>query len=192
MTIKNKQSKGSNIYQLKITLKDSKPPIWRRLQVKSDITLSKLHQIFQVAMGWSNTHLHQFIIHGVEYGIPDPDYDTDIKDERYVKLGKLLVTEGEKFTYEYDFGDNWEHEILIEKILPMEISIFYPICIKGKRACPPEDCGGIWGYLDFLEAIEDISHPEHDEILEWAGGEFNPAAFEVNSINQELKQLGYH
>ncbi len=189
MATKKKQSKADYIYQLKISLGESKPPIWRRIHVKSDITLAKLHDIFQIAMGWTNSHLHQFIIHGVEYGIPDPDYDMDMEDEKKVKLGELIFAEKEKFFYEYDFGDSWEHEILVEKILPIEKGLHYPICLKGKRACPPEDCGGIWGYSEFLEAIEDVNNPEHDDMLEWVGEEFDPETFDIDSINQGLKYI---
>ena len=189
MGVIKKQTKGGNIYQLKITLRGSKPPIWRRIQVRSDTAVAKLHDIFQIVMGWTNSHLHQFIIHGVEYGIPDPDYDMDIEDEKRVKLGELIFAEKEKFIYEYDFGDSWEHEILVEKIFPIEKGGQYPICLKGKRACPPEDCGGIWGYSEFLDAIEDVSHPEHDDMLEWIGGEFDPEEFDVGSINKGLKDI---
>ena len=189
MGTRKKRTKGVNIYQLKITLRGSKPPIWRRIQVRSNTTLAKLHDIFQIVMGWNNYHLHQFIIHEVEYGVPDRDYDMDTEDERKVKLGELIFTEKEKFVYEYDFGDSWEHEILVEKIVPIEKGVHYPICLKGKRACPPEDCGGIWGYSEFLEAIEDVNHPEHDDMLEWIGGEFDPEEFDVNSINKRLKYM---
>ena len=188
MAAKKKQSKNDYIYQLKISLRESKPPIWRRIQVKSNTTLAKLHDIFQIAMGWTNSHLHQFIIHGVEYGIPDPDYDMDIENEKRVKLGELNFAEKEKFIYEYDFGDSWEHEILVQQIVPIEKGGQYPICLKGKRACPPEDCGGIWGYSEFLDAIEDVNHPEHDDMLEWIGGEFDSEEFDVESINRELIQ----
>jgi hypothetical protein len=113
----------------------------------------------------------------------------DIEDEKRVKLGELIFAEKEKFIYEYDFGDSWEHEILVEKIFPIEKGGQYPICLKGKRACPPEDCGGIWGYSEFLDAIEDVSHPEHDDMLEWIGGEFDPEEFDVGSINKGLKYI---
>ncbi len=187
MAVKKQQS---NIYQLKITLKGSKPPIWRRIQVNSDITLHKLHKIIQIVMGWYGGHLHQFIIRGKYYGIPDPEIDFyDVKDERRVKLNRLVSKEGEKFIYEYDFGDDWEHVILLEKILPPEPEKHYPICIKGKRACPPEDCGGIWGYEEFLKAIKDPNHPEHEEMLEWIGGDFDPEEFDLEYVNEILKEL---
>ena len=96
-----------------------------------------------------------------------------------------------KFLYEYDFGDGWEHELLLEKMLPKDMETRYPICLAGKRACPPEDCGGIWGYSDFLAAIRDPTHPEHDEMLEWVGGEFDPDAFDADEVNMELQSLKY-
>ncbi len=184
-----KPAQGGNLYQLKITLRGSKPPIWRRLQVRGNTPLATLHAIFQIVMGWTNSHLHQFIIHGVEYGIRDPEYDMDLEDETRVRLEELISAEKEKFIYEYDFGDSWKHEILVEKIVPIEAGVQLPICLQGKRACPPEDCGGIWGYAEFLEAIEDVNHPEHDDMLEWIGGEFDPEEFDVDSINTDLKYI---
>ena len=122
-------------------------------------------------MGWWDSHLHQFIIHGKIFGSPDPDFDfIEVTSERGTKLSGVISAEKDKFIYEYDFGDSWEYVILVEKILPPDPNISYPICLKGKRTCPPEDCGGIWGYNDFLEAIQDPDHPEHDDMLEWVGG----------------------
>ena len=182
-------SSGANICQIKVTLEDSKPPIWRRLLVRSDVTLADLHRIIQAAMGWSGYHLHQFIVGQTYYGEPHPDYGSEMRDERRIKLNQIVSREGAKFRYEYDFGDSWLHQVLVEKILPPEPGQHYPLCIKGSRACPPEDVGGIWGYSDFLEAIQDPDHPEHDEYLEWAGGEFDPAAFDLDEINQAVQAL---
>ncbi|MGK5095198.1 plasmid pRiA4b ORF-3 family protein [Deltaproteobacteria bacterium TL4] len=175
------------IYQLKVTLKGSKPPIWRRIQVASDINLSKLHRILQIVMGWEDCHLHQYIIGGMNYGKPDHEFGNEIENESRVKLDQFRPKM--KFVYEYDFGDSWGHEMVVEKTLLPEEGVSYPICITGKRACPPEDCGGIWGYASFLEAIQNPGHPEHEEMLEWAGGEFDPEAFDLDAINQELKRL---
>ena len=177
------------VYQLKVTLKRSKPPIWRRIQVLNNTTLSKLHRILQVVMGWTDSHLHQFIVGRTFYGSPDPDFGMDIRDEKGVKLGQIVAKEKAKFVYEYDFGDSWEHEILVEKILPPVEGVRYPVCVTGKRACPPEDCGGVWGYADLSEAIENPDHPEHDEMLEWAGEDFDPEAFDADSINHMLKKM---
>jgi len=183
------QSKTKSVYQLKITLKDFRPPIWRRVQVKSDITLGKLHKIIQASMGWTNSHLHGFSIGGVEYGQPVPELNLEIKNEQRVKLSKFVTEEKRKFFYTYDMGDSWEHEILVEKVLPHDPLVRYPVCITGKRACPPEDCGGVWGYADFLEAIQQPDHPEHESMLEWVGGAFDPDAFILSEVNQLLQQI---
>jgi Plasmid pRiA4b ORF-3-like protein len=177
------------VYQLKITLKDGKPPIWRRVEVADDITLARLHHIVQVAMGWTDSHLHMFSLGRTSYGVPDPDYNEDVRDERRYKLNQLLTAPKQKLSYEYDFGDSWTHELLLEQVREPEPGATYPRCITGKRACPPEDCGGVWGYAEFLEAIADPEHPEHDELLEWVGGEFDPAAFDVDEVNAGLRGL---
>ena len=186
---KTKQPANVYVYQMKVKLEDISPPIWRRIQVTNNITLGKLHRILQIIMGWSDYHLHEFIIDGVSYGVPDKDGIFEGKNERNVRLSQVVSEEKIKFVYIYDFGDYWQHKILIEKILPLEPDMQYPICIKGKRTCPPEDCGGAGGYDDFLETIQDPEHPEHDETLEWAGGSFDPEAFDIDEINRELKQI---
>jgi hypothetical protein len=179
------------IYQIKITLVGSKPPIWRRLLVRSDTKLGKLHYIIQAAMGWWDEHLHQFIVGGMFYGLPIPEYgdDPELRDERRVKLSQIVAGAGFKLRYEYDFGDDWMHEVLVEKILPPEPGQSYPVCIKGRRACPPEDVGGMWGYADFLEAIRDPEHPEHEEYVEWIGDDFDSEAFDLEAVNAALKAL---
>ncbi len=181
----------AEIYQLKITLRDSKPPIWRRIQVPGDITLAELHLVFQRVMGWENDHLHAFAIGGIQYSEPEPapyENDGEIQDENSVTLNQVVSGKA-KFSYEYDFGDSWEHQIILEKVLPPETGVQYPVCLTGKRACPPEDCGGIWGYAELLEAISDPNHPEHDERLEWLGDEFDPGAFDLEAINQDLRDI---
>ena len=177
------------IYQLKITLKESRPPIWRRFQVRSDVTLAKLHRIIQEVMGWFDGHLHQFIVGRIYYGVPDPDDLSETRDERKVRLDQILSVPGRKIVYEYDFGDGWEREIVLEKILSPDPKTRYPRCLDGARACPPEDCGGIYGYADFLEAIRDPNHEEHEEMLEWIGGEFDPEEFDLQDINISLKSI---
>ena len=186
------QKKAQSIYQLKITLKDIRPPIWRRVQVRSDATLGHLHWVIQFSMGWTNSHLHSFSIQGVEYGmlLPELGFDEmELQDEQPVKLSKVIPGEKFKFFYLYDFGDSWEHEVLVEKLLTAEADIDYPICLKAKRACPPEDCGGTWGYQGFIEAIQDPDHPEHEGMLEWVGGFFDPEDAEFNEINPLLKMI---
>jgi hypothetical protein len=184
-------AKSDQIYQFKVTLKDSKPPIWRRVQVRSDTRLDQMHAILQTIMGWWDYHLHQFFIFGQYYGVPDPEFDDfmETKDEKRYKLSNFHPEEGFKCIYEYDFGDSWEHILLLEKILPAERGTQYPLCLKGKRARPPEDVGGIWGYEDFLEAINNPEHEEHESYLEWVGGEFDPEAFDLDEINEGLKNL---
>ena len=177
-----------NIYQVKITLIGSKPPIWRTVLVPSDLRLGAFHDVIQVAMGWTESHLHQFIANKVFYGVPDDDFGMEIEDETKYKLSQLLKKEKDTLIYEYDFGDSWEHKILLEKILPFDTKTALPVCIKGKRACPPEDCGGIWGYEELLEAISNPKHPDHENMLEWLGGEFDPEEFDLEEINGNLAE----
>ena len=180
-----------HIYQIKVTLRDSSPPIWRRLLLRSDTTLAQFHDILQVAMGWGNSHLHQFIVRGEYYGPRELSmgWGPPVKDENKVKLSRIVAGEKSKFDYDYDMGDSWTHTILVEKVLPVEEGKQYPICIKGKCACPPEDIGGIWGYYGFLEAIQDPKHPEHNDMVEWVGDEFDPAAFDIDAVNARLKKI---
>ncbi len=181
-----KAKSAGEVYQLKVTLKSITPPVWRRVQVQ-DCTLAKLHDIFQTCMGWTGSHLHAFEIGGEEYGAPDPTGMLETEDERKVKLSQFVAGGVKKFTYTYDFGDSWEHVIQVEKTLPAEPGVRYPRCTDGKRACPPEDCGGPWGYGDFLEAIQNPKHEEHEELLEWVGGEFDPEKFDVDAVNKQLR-----
>jgi hypothetical protein len=194
MAMKQKSLDLVMMYRLKVTLKGSKPPIWRRLEVPGDVTLAKLHRILQVAMGWTNSHLHSFKIGGTYYQEPDPDFNpvfshSEDKDEKRFKLQQVALREKMKFIYEYDFGDGWEHEILVEKIFPMTEERRQPVCIKGARACPPEDIGGMWGYYDFLEIMEDPEHSEHEGMLEWVGGNFDPEEFNLEEINKHLRKI---
>jgi Plasmid pRiA4b ORF-3-like protein len=184
-----KRSMTPVVYQIKVTLKGSKPPIWRRIQVTSETTLAQLHRILQRVMGWESYHLYRFVVGGREYGDPGMLEEMEGEDARGVTLATLVRGEKDTFLYEYDFGDSWDHELLIEKVLPFEAGKCYPVCLTGKRACPPEDCGGIWGYVGFLDAIRDPQHPEHEEMLEWVGGEFDPEAFDLSEVNRELQRL---
>jgi hypothetical protein len=184
-----KKSAPSAIYQIKVTLKELRPPIWRRIQVADNTSLGKLHGILQVAMGWTDSHLHQFTIDGIDYGVPSPDDFRPVMNESRVKLSQVVTGEKFKFLYEYDFGDSWMHELLVEKILPPEEGVHYPRCLKGKNAAPPEDCGGPWGYVDLLAILQDPKHPEHEEMLEWAGGPSDPEAFDLEGINAALQEI---
>ena len=177
------------IYQLKITLKGAKPPIWRRILIDNSVALPKLHGVIQIVMGWTNSHLHQFIAGDRYYGMPDPNFDfSEVLDEMDYRLNQLLRTEKDSVIYEYDFGDSWEHRITLEIILPFNPESTLPICIKAKGACPPEDVGGIWGYYNFLEALDDQNHPEHEEYKEWIGDDFDPAVYDIEKTNELLSE----
>lgn len=176
------------IYQIKISLIGAKPPIWRTVLVPSDLGLEDFHDVIQVAMGWTDSHLHQFIDDKKFYGIPDDEFGMEMEDESKYMLSQLLQDEKDSLTYEYDFGDSWEHKILLEKILPYDSNTLLPVCIKGKRACPPEDCGGIWGYEELLETISDPKHPDYKEMLDWLGGELDPDEFDLKEINEDLAE----
>ena len=174
-------------YQLKIGLMDSKPPIWRRLLIADSVPVPVFHQVIQTVMGWDDYHLHQFRVGGEYYGVPDPDYDyAEMRDEKRYKLNQLLKKEKDSLIYEYDFGDGWEHKVTLEKVLPFDPADTLPRCVKGKGACPPEDVGGIFGYYGFLDAVSDPNHPEHAEMLEWVGGEFDPDDFDLDEVNALL------
>ena len=180
------------VYQLKVTLEDIRPPIWRRIQVRGDVTLHKLHEILKVAMGWGGYHLHQFIVGEESYSEISKENDIfadEFKDEKRAKMNKIAPVENFKFIYEYDFGDSWYHDILVEKIFQPEEDLKYLVCLKGKRASPPEDCGGVPGYYELLEAMKDPEHPEHEHMLEWLGGEFDPEKFDLDEINRQLSKI---
>ena len=169
-------------YQIKVTLKGIKPPIWRRLLVPSSLNLYDFHFVLQVVMGWTNSHLHAFVCHGIIYSLPEPDADYAV-DETKVKLSSLLKKTGDKLRYDYDFGDNWEHDVVLEKILPYTHEQSLPVCLKGKRACPPEDCGGIWGYKELLQIISNPQHEDYEELMEWLQVEFDPEYVDIDEIN---------
>ncbi len=180
----------NDIYQIKVSLKHSKPPIWRRIEVRGDTRLDELHHILQTTMGWWDAHLHQYIVGRTFYGQLHPDYGMmDMLDESKYSLNQIAPGIKSKFVYEYDFGDSWEHDIVVEKILAPEKGVHYPRCIKGKRACPPEDIGGVWGYANFVEIIKNPKHPQHDDMLEWVGGDFDPEVFDMAEINESLRGL---
>jgi len=177
---------GVAVYQIKITLTGSKPPIWRRFQVRGDTSLARLHDIIQIIMGWESYHLHEFIVRNA-FRVSNPEFELDgTQDESRVALQDIAPEEKCRVEYVYDFGDGWRHDILVEKIIPPEEGKRYPVCLKGKRACPPEDCGGIWGYEAFLEAIADPEHPDHQELLDWIGGSFDPEELDLDEINAML------
>lgn len=181
-----KRKRAPLVYQLKITLKDSKPAIWRRLQVPSDITLADLHEALQIAMGWTDSHLHQFVIGKTTFGQPDVDDLLECEDEEHFRLEDLIRAKGSRFRYEYDFGDHWVHQIVLEDLLRPDPAARYPRCTGGARACPPEDCGGMGGYAQTLAILAAPEHPEHDEIVDWLEADFDPERFDLAATNEAL------
>lgn len=180
------KKKFNNVYQFKVTLEDSKPPIWRRILVPETYDFWDLHVAIQDAMGWYDCHLHEFEMvdpatgSPVRVGIPYEDAE-DVLPERTQKIAHYFSAENPYAHYVYDFGDSWDHKIQLEKILPRE-DITYPVCTGGKRACPPEDCGGIWGYVEFLEIIKNPNHEEYEDMMDWIGGEFDPEHFDPAEV----------
>ena len=177
------------IYQLKVTLSGVKPPIWRRVLVPCDLTLAQLHTVLQTAMGWENYHLHEFRIGGLTIGAPDPDAPRTLLNEKKVRLRNVLDKVGAKGVYTYDFGDGWEHNIVVEKVLTPEPGVEYPVCTAGKRRGPPEDSGGPFGYENLLEALGNPKHEEHKAMREWIGEGFEPEVFSVDDVNRRLALL---
>lgn len=157
--------------------------------VPSDATLQSLHYLLQIVMGWNNSHLHMFTVKGKQYGEPDPISPSPLADERKVKLSQVAPSVGAKLTYEYDFGDSWQHTIAVEKISAEDPAAPAPFCVDGARACPPEDCGGIWGYADLLQTVSDPEHPDHADQIEWLGPNFDPELFDADRTNQGLRRI---
>ena len=177
------------IYQIKVSLNGVIPPIWRRLLVPGAISLKELHDVLQVAVGWTDSHLHQFVAGGTLYGRPDPGFGRGCVNEKGVRLDAVLQAEKDAMIYEYDFGDGWQHKVVLEKILGSALDGVAPSCAAGARACPPEDCGGVRGYANLLKIISDSSHPEHDEMLEWLGDRFEPERFDIAEANRKLARM---
>jgi hypothetical protein len=188
-----KASAADAVYQFKITLLESRPPIWRRIQIK-DCTFDKLHEHIQTAMGWTNSHLHHFRVGDQLYGDPELMQENfeemEYKDSTTTKISEILPKPGKRFRfqYEYDFGDSWYHEVLFEGVTRADSKVKHPLCFEGARACPPEDCGGIWGYADFVEAIQNPENEQHEELLEWVGGRFDPEEFDPAAATKAMKK----
>jgi hypothetical protein len=179
------------VHTIKVTLAGSQPPIWRRLQVPSTITLRALHDVLQAAFGWEDYHMWVFETPLGRYGLPDRDLE--ISSAAAKRLDQIAPRKGDRLGYTYDFGDDWEHIIVTEAISNPEPGIAYPHCLTGRRACPPEDCGGIWGYDYLIEILTDPKHEEHQERLEWLGldspSQFDPSAFDPAQANTALAGL---
>jgi hypothetical protein len=178
------------VFQIKITLEYIDPPIWRRIQT-TDCTLDELHELIQVTMGWEFEHLYRFDIGGVEYGDPDMLRDDDMEDACDTLLSEVLPARNRRprFRYEYDFGDGWLHQLIVEERFPAQEGVAYPRCVAGQRACPPEDCGGPGRYHILVEAIRNPDHPEHEDLLDWLGDEFDPARFDLEAVNEYLGRM---
>ncbi|MCX0271053.1 plasmid pRiA4b ORF-3 family protein [Nocardia zapadnayensis] len=179
------------ILRLRVDLRGARPPIWRRLEVPGDITLRALHDVIQVAFGWHDSHLYMFETDYGSFGRSDPELGT--RSDKKVTLEQVACGPGDRVTYLYDFGDNWQHTIAVEKSLPADASATYPRCTGGRRAAPPEDCGGMGGYEYSLEVLADPDHEDHQDHLEWLGldspDDFDPAAFDKNAVNVTLARL---
>ena len=183
-TVAPKNGAAESVVSLKVTLKGTKPPIWRRILVPESMTFADLSEAILTAMGWHGGHLHAFDVDGRQYG--DPATTDDVADERRLTLKSVLKSGAKRFGYDYDFGDSWEHTVAIEKALAPGAGQAYPACVDGARNCPPEDCGGVWGYAELLEIRSDPNHPERAERLEWIGGDFDPEAFDVAAADKRL------
>ena len=183
------------LYHLKVSLEGIEPLIWRRLQVPGDANLGWLHAVIQVAMGWTNSHLHQFnagkrLYSDPSFGLDEFEDDPCVLDENKTAVLDIVRRAKSAFVYEYDFGDSWEHRITVERILePDPAAVRFAQCLDGERACPPEDCGGVWGYENLLKIIRKPKHKEYESMMEWLGGKFNPEAFDRDKINKYLRKL---
>lgn len=182
------KKKFERIYQFKITLKGIEPSIWRRIHVPETYSFWDLHVAVQDAMGWQDGHLHDFAVLNPHtrkkerIGIPDEDFELETLPGWELNISDYISIKNSTATYVYDYGGNWEHVIKFKKILPRDNETKYPRCIDGKRACPPEDCGGVYGYQEFLEAIMDPGHEEHEDMLSWAGEDFEPEVFDPHKV----------
>ena len=185
MAARTRRTAGRTAIQLRISLQVHTPTIWRHLLVPGGIELSTLHEIFQIAMGWDNRHLHSFEIGDHVYGEAD---DEEIDEDSVVFAD--LIDVGRRFVYLYDFGDSWVHEVIVESIEPVSSGLKYASCLDGQRACPPEDCGGVARFSELLNAVGDPDHDEHDEYVQQVGGGFNPESFDRAATNANLQRLG--
>ncbi len=183
--------RSAQVLQLKVTLVETSPAIWRQIQISSDCTFWGLHVAIQDAMGWTDSHLHMFELAGKRgskahcFGIPDDDGDLEVRPGWEFSVSKFLKAKGDKARYLYDFGDCWDHDVILEELLPALPKTAYPRCIAGERRCPPEDCGGVYGFENFLKIMKNRRHKEHKEMVDWAGGEFDPEEFNAADVHFE-------
>ncbi len=193
MTASSKRKATGRVFQIKVSLRDIRPPIWRRILVDGETNLHALHGILQEVMGWADCHLYAFEVGGKQYIDPETLEDPfgDWADARSITLAGCRRKKNTRFRYMYDFGDGWEHDLLIEDVLPADPSTSHPICVKGRRACPPEDCGGPWGYAGVLDAVRAPEDPSNADLVEWLPDEFDPEAFDLELINARLRAASF-
>lgn len=192
MSTKFQRTRPNRIYQLRIELQHIQPLIWRRIVVPDTVKLAKLDRIVQAAMGWTNSHLHDWHIERQRYGIPNDEWGSSgsMLDERKFTVGAVLCEQVQGFSYSYDFGDGWDHRILVEERLQVqEGRNDWPMCLAGENACPPEDVGGPPGYMDFLQAMHNPLHEQHADYWRWWGGPFDASVFSINAANMAIRKL---
>jgi len=180
------------VYELKVTLEGTDPPIWRRFRVPCQITLADLHLVLQATMGWGNDHLYEFEVGKRRIGESSRDGDNRREDADRVRLRDVANRKGARLAYVYDFGDDWQHELIVEDTACSGAEAGKAVCISGERACPPEDCGGVWGYAELLDALYDPANPDLEERVEWleqVHGAFDPEHFDLDAINLWLEPL---
>lgn len=176
------------IFQFRLLLTVVRPMVWRRIQVPADYTLARLHKVIQAVMDWQDYHLHEFTVKGRAYGEPEQDEENRLLDERTLRLRDIGLRIGDRFEYVYDFGDNWQHVLELEDTMPLTVEAVYPLCVGGENTTPPEDVGGVSGYEEFLEALSDPQHEEHEDVKRWVGRSFNPADFSLAETNERLRK----
>jgi hypothetical protein len=177
------------IYRLKVTMREIEPPIWRCIEVKSGISLHKLHRVMIAIMDWLDYHLYVYEVGEEQYGEPSSEWYEEVKNSKTTKLSQVAPEIGSRITYIYDLGDHWQHDIEVERIQLPEPGVWYPRCLEGKRSRPPEDCGGVWGYADLLKIIRNPKHEEYKETMTWLGGSFDPEAIDLEGINKRLRRI---
>lgn len=184
------EKEPEHVYQLHISLLEIEPVVWRRIQVPAHVSLRKLHDVFQAAMGWTNSHLHEFIVGTERFGRTEPRAEPppELRSDRATTLERVAPGVGCELTYNYDFGDDWDHRVLVESITTAGVAAHRALCLDGARACPPEDCGGPHGYANLLAALGDPTHEEHSDMTDWIG-EFDPEAFDLDVVNRKLARL---
>lgn len=184
----------TSILQLRINLESTNPEIYRQVQVLESTSFFELHHIIQIAMGWTTSHMHEFIVNGYHIGTPGEGYknskfETEILNDMELTLKLVGISAGDEFEYEYDFGDGWKHKITVEKVLEKDSATVYPLCIDGQLSCPSEDCGGIHGFYNMLAIIKNKTHPEYKETVQWLGKTYDPNKFEITTVNKKLSTI---